>query len=52
MSSADPVIYYNMARALLESGDAYQATAAFRRALMLNPNFKEADQALKKLNAT
>ncbi len=52
MSSADPVIYYNMARALLESGDAYQATAAFRRALMLNPNFKEAEQALKKLSAS
>lgn len=47
MSSADP-----MARALLESGDADQATAAFRRVLMLNPNFKEAEQALKKLNAT
>ncbi len=47
----DAVLYYNMALALFGNGDAYQATSTLRRAIVLNPDFQEAKDALKKLES-
>ena len=47
----DAVLYYNTALALFGNGDAYQATSTLRLAIVLNPDFQEAKDALKKLES-
>ncbi|OGL64552.1 MAG: hypothetical protein A3I72_05530 [Candidatus Tectomicrobia bacterium RIFCSPLOWO2_02_FULL_70_19] len=47
----DPVIYYNLALALAESGETQQSVGSLRRAMVLDPQFKEAEALLKKLTA-
>jgi tetratricopeptide (TPR) repeat protein len=46
----DPVIYFNLALALAESGETQQAVGSLRRALVIDPHFKEAETLLKKLS--
>ncbi|HJP14402.1 MAG TPA: tetratricopeptide repeat protein [Nitrospinota bacterium] len=45
----DAVVFYNMAIALAKSGDFNQAIGSLRRALVLQPQFPQAEHALKNL---
>jgi len=45
----DPVIFYNLALALAENGEIQQSVGSLRRAMVLDPHFKEAENLLKKL---
>jgi tetratricopeptide (TPR) repeat protein len=47
----DAVIYFNMAIALAEGGDYTQSIGSLRRALVLRPQFPQAEKILKTLQA-
>lgn len=47
----DPVLYYNLAIALAESGQIPQAVGTLRRALVLDPHFKAAEDLLRRIEA-
>lgn len=48
-SPRNTVIFYNMARSLVEEGKIGQAESAIRQALAIEPHFKEAQEFLQKL---
>ncbi|MEE9275754.1 MAG: tetratricopeptide repeat protein [bacterium] len=45
----DPIIYYNLAVALIDLKDHGQAVVALRKALTLDPHFQEAETVLRRL---
>ncbi|MEK6710476.1 MAG: tetratricopeptide repeat protein [Nitrospinota bacterium] len=47
----DPVLHYNLALALAESGQWSQAVGTLRRALVLDPRFKAAEELLRRIEA-
>lgn len=47
----DAVLYYNMALVMLEMKDLTQASGALRRALVLRPEFEEAEKVLQSIRA-
>lgn len=49
-SPNDPILHFNMAWALVGIKELNQAAVACRRAIRLEPDFKEADELLKKLH--
>lgn len=51
LAPADPILYYNLARALLGQGDKGYAAAALRKALIIEPQFEEAEVLLQNLTA-
>ncbi|MEE9274921.1 MAG: tetratricopeptide repeat protein, partial [bacterium] len=51
VATNDPVVYYNMALAMTENKEISQAIGALRRALVIQPDFKQAEKFLMKLQS-
>lgn len=47
----DEVLYYNLGRAYFEKGEYEKSVDQFKRALMIKPDFKEAEQFLSKIQS-